>query len=154
MRRRAGFTLIELVVVILIGSILMGFALASFQNAQSAFAARGAKSMYATFHQKARARAIETGETVRLIVDVQGDSAWMLVPGVANDIVNFRRELNVDLRASSSMFLICMTPRGFADPSCPAFGYSLNTSPIRLEFWLTSDSSSVLILPMGQLVGL
>lgn len=154
LRRRAGFTVIELVVVIMIGSILVGFALSSFQNAQAAFAARGAKSMYATFHQQARARAIEMGETVRLIVDTQGDSAFMVIPGATNSVVNFREELNVDLRATPSAFLICMTPRGFADPSCPAFGFSLSTSPITLEFWLNSDSSTVIILPMGQLVGL
>jgi prepilin-type N-terminal cleavage/methylation domain-containing protein len=158
-RRRAGFTLIELLVVIVIGSILIGIALAGFQSAQAAFAARGAKTMYATFHQRARAKAIELGRTMLVIVDSSGDSAFIIdwVPPSTfeiTDIVNFRRELNVDLRSSPSAFLICMTPRGFADPTCPAFGFSTTTSPLRLEFWLNADSSSVVLLPMGQLVGL
>lgn len=159
MRRRAGFTMIELVVVILIGSILVGVALASFQNAQAAFAARGAKTMYATLHQRARAKAVELGRTQLFVVDSQGDSAFIIdwnppSPLRVTDVTRFRNELNVDLRSSPTAFLICMTPRGYADPNCPAFGFPTNNTPIRLEFWLNADSASVLILPMGQLVGL
>ena len=158
-RKRAGFTLIELLVVILIGSILIGIALSGFQTAQAAFRARGAKTMYATFHQRARAKAIEMGRTMLIIVDTGGDSAFIIdwqPPSTfqVTDIVNFRRELNVDLRSSPSAFLICMTPRGYADPTCPAFGFSTTNSPLTLEFWQNADSSTLVLLPMGQLVGL
>ena len=42
--RSAGFTMIELLIVIFIGSILVGIALSGFQSAQAAFAALGAGS--------------------------------------------------------------------------------------------------------------
>ncbi|HSH74320.1 MAG TPA: type II secretion system protein [Longimicrobiales bacterium] len=154
MRSRAGFTIIELLVVILIGSILVGIALSGFQSARAAYAARSAKSMYATLHQKARARAVELGETVLFLVDTRGDSAFIFSDGQITDITRFRSQMQVDLRASTSSFLICMTPRGYADPDCPAFPFSTTTRPVRLEFWMNADSSSVVILPMGQLVGL
>jgi prepilin-type N-terminal cleavage/methylation domain-containing protein len=157
--KRAGFSLIELLIVILIGSILVTIALSTFQNAQASFAARGAQTMYATLHQRARAKAIELGRTQLFIVDVAGDSAFIYdwnppASPVITDVTRFREQMNVDLRASMSSFLICMTPRGYADPTCPAFGFSTTNVPIRLEFWLNADSTSVVILPMGQLVGL
>jgi len=159
-RRRAGFTLIELLVVIVIGSVLVGLALSTFQNAQASFAARGAKTMYATLHQRARAKAIELGRTQIFIVDAAGDSAFIYdwQPAISSlqitDVTRFREQLNVDLRAPVGAFLLCMTPRGYADPTCPAFGFTTWNVPIKLEFWLNADSSSVTILPMGQLIGL
>jgi prepilin-type N-terminal cleavage/methylation domain-containing protein len=153
-RRRNGFTLIELVIVILVGSILVGVALSTFQNAQSRFAARGAKTMYATLHQLARARSIESGMTTLLLVDTNGDSAFIVGSGGVTDVTNFRRELNVDLRSSPARFRICMTPRGYADPDCPAIADTGLSSPLDLEFWQNADSSTVTILPMGQLVGM
>jgi len=150
-----GFTIIELVVVILIGSILVGVAMSSIQNAQSGYAARSGKSVYETLHQLARARSIELGQTVILIVDSEGDSAFTIDGGAVNNVTHFRQELNVDLRSTPTRFRICMTPRGYADPDCPAVAFSATTSnPIRLEFWQNADSASVVILPMGQLVGL
>jgi prepilin-type N-terminal cleavage/methylation domain-containing protein len=153
---RSGFTLIELVVVILVGSILVGVAMSSFQNAQSGYNVRGAKTMYATLHQLARARAIELGRSTFLIVDSDGDSAYTQEGGVVNNVTHFRRELNVDLRSTPSRFRICMTPRGYADTDCPGIpGFPATTSaPIILQFWQGADSATVIVLPMGQLVGL
>jgi type II secretory pathway pseudopilin PulG len=152
--------MIEMVFAIVIGTILTGIALTSFRTAQSRFAASSAKGVYATLHQRARSKSVELGETVILWVDVAGDSAYLgtLSEG-RTDVTRFGSELNVDLRSRFALFRICMTPRGYADYDCGFFsnlpGFTATSADtIRLEFWQSSDSSSVLILPMGQLVGM
>jgi prepilin-type N-terminal cleavage/methylation domain-containing protein len=150
-----GFTVIELLIVIMIGSILVGIAMSGAQRAQSGYAARGAKTMYATLHQLARARSIEMGETLRLIVDSNGDSAFIRHrDGSVTNNTKFRDELNVDLRSTPARFMLCMTPRGYADPDCPALPDTALSGAVLLEFWQNADSSTVIILPMGQLVGM
>lgn len=156
---RPGFTLIELVVVILIGSILTSVALASFQNVQARFAVQGAKEMYMTLHQRARSKAVEMGETVLLFVYVPGDSAAIFSPSEGvTDVTRFDEQLGVELRTqSNSTFFMCMTPRGYSDYDCGSYGAVGMTQTfadtVRLQFWLGADSTSVLVLPMGQLVG-
>ena len=148
MRRfAAGFTLIELVVALVIGSILTSIALASFGNSRGRFAVRGARSTFVSLHARARAQAIELGENVRMLVDVSGDSLVMLdAGGTELEKVLFQDEFVVDLRATSS-FRVCMSPRGYADEDCNSY-----SSPVTLTFWSGSDSASVKILPLGQLV--
>lgn len=158
-RKPAGFTLIELVVVILIGSILTSIALASFQNVQSRFAVEGAKQMYMTLHQRARSKAIEMGETVLLFVYVQGDSALIFSASEGiTDVTRFDDQLDVDIRTQgNASYMMCMTPRGYSDYNCGSytnFGFTQTfADTMRLQFWLGADSASVLVLPMGQLVG-
>ncbi|MDX1646262.1 MAG: type II secretion system protein [Longimicrobiales bacterium] len=157
--KRAGFTLIELVVVILVGSILTSIALSSFQNVQNRFAVQGAKEMYMTLHQRARSKAVEMGETVLLLVYVQGDSALIFSQSEGiSDVTRFDDQLDVDLRTEGNYsYLLCMTPRGYADYNCGSytnFGFTQTfADTVRLQFWLNADSASVLVLPMGQLVG-
>lgn len=158
-RTPAGFTLIEMVFVILIGSILTSIALAGFQNVQTRFAVQGAKEMYMTLHQRARSKAVEMGETVIFFVYPQGDSAKIFSASEGStDLTRFDEQLNVDVRTrTNGDFSVCMTPRGYADYNCGSytnFGMTQTYSDtVRLEFWMNEDSASVLILPMGQLIG-
>ena len=155
--------MIELVFVILIGSILTGIALSSFQSVQSRFAVQSAKRVYMTWHQRARSLAIETGETILMVVWVSGDSAATVRRDGATwnwgDVQRFDEELNVRLVAKQSdSFSICMTPRGYADTSCGSWGATLgitatSSDTIRLQFHHAADTASVLILPLGQVIG-
>ena len=146
-RRIHGFTLIEVVIALLIGSILTSIALSSYGNARGAFAVRGARSTFASVHARARAQAIELGATVRFQVDVSGDSVALWSSGNWLETVRFGDEMKVDVRTSEGDFRLCLNSRGYADPDCNSF-----TSPVKITFWQNADSASVTLLPLGQLV--
>jgi len=144
---RSGFTVIELVIALLIGSILTSIALSSYGNAQGRFAVRGAQNTFASLHARARAQAIERGAMVRLIVDVAGDSVFLLSRGTNLETIHFDDELHVDIRSTVGNIRLCMNSRGYADTDCNSF----TTTPT-VTFWQNADSASVSILPLGQLV--
>ena len=146
-RSRHGFSLIELIIALLIGSILTSIALSSYGNAQGRFAVRGARSTFLTLHARARAQAIELGTTVRLVVDVTGDSIYLSSGGRNLETIHFADEFRVDIRSSAGNIRLCMNSRGYADTSCNSF----TTTP-KVTFWQNADSASVSILPLGQLV--
>ncbi len=146
-RRPRGFTVIELVIVLVVGSILTSIALVSYRNARGRFAVRGARNSFVVLQARARADAIEGGANTWLIADMDGDSVYLVRGGTTLEMMHFDDEFHVDLRSSSGDFRLCMTPRGFADPGCPGSISSIVT----LQFWQNADSSSIQILPLGQL---
>jgi prepilin-type N-terminal cleavage/methylation domain-containing protein len=146
-RTRLGFSLIELIIARLIGSILTSIALTGYGNVQGRFAVRGARSTFATMHARARAQAIEKGATVRLVVSVAGDSVYLLTGTTTLENIRFDEEFHVDLRSSGGDFTLCMNSRGYADTACNSF-----SSPPQLYFYQNADSVSATVLPLGQLV--
>jgi prepilin-type N-terminal cleavage/methylation domain-containing protein len=148
-RRTHGFTLIELVIALLIGTILTSVAMGTFKSAQGRLSVRSAKATYASLHARARAIAIERGTTIDLVIDSNGDSAYIETAAGVQEVIRFGQELNIDLRSSPSTISLCMTPRGYADPDCGTPFWAL-----KLEFWQNSDSTSLTILRMGQLAGM
>ena len=149
--------MIEMIIALLVGGLLMSIAASGFASVSGPMNVRSAKTMYATLHQKARARSVELGETVLFYVDVGGDSAFIFAPSQGvTDVTRFDEQLNVDLRSTAN-FMLCMTPRGYADYDCGSFGgfiTATSSAAVKLEFWQNADSTSLMVLPMGQLVGM
>lgn len=145
--RRRGFTIIELVVALVIGAILTGIVMLNYNRARDRYAVRGARHAFTTMVARARADAIEGARTTWLTAYVPGDSVLLVRSDSVLETMHFDRDYNVDLKASADSLRLCMTPRGFADPSCSGAISSIAT----LEFWLNADSCSLEILPMGQL---
>ncbi len=139
--------MIELVVVLLVGSVLTSIAIQSFNGVSGRFATRGARQTLMSMHARARAQAVEFGRTVRLNVDPAGDSAWLSLGGDVLEVLDFREEFSVDLRTSTgSNFRVCMNARGFADTGCNNF-----VTPVTITFLLASDTVSVRVLTLGQM---
>ena len=146
-RSRHGFSLIELVIALVIGGILTGIALSSYGNARGRFAVRGARTAFVTMHARARAQAIERGETVRVVVASSGDSVYLRAGTTTLETIRFGGELGVNLRGTGIGTTLCMNSRGYGDTGCNTF-----TTSATVLFVQGTDSVSVTILPLGQLV--
>jgi prepilin-type N-terminal cleavage/methylation domain-containing protein len=147
MNRRLGFTLVEIAIALIIGSVLTAIAISSWQGASSAFAVRGARNTFVTLVARTRAQAIENGSMVALGVSTSGDSVWITNGTTTYEVVHFMDDNHVDLRSPTGDFRLCMNSRGYGDTGCNSF-----TNAVTLQFWQSADSTSVEVLPLGQVV--
>ncbi len=148
-RTRRGFTLMELVIALLIGSILTSIALSSFGNSTARLAVRGARNAFVSLHARARASAIERGTNAVLFVDIQADTAAVVRQDTVIASVDFMNEHDVDLVNSNTRLILCMSPRGYADEDCTNFS---SAQTLLFVFRNGSDTVSAEILPLGQIV--
>lgn len=162
-RGNRGFSLIELLFVVVIGSVLTGIAMSGWGSMRDRLATGSAKRLYMTMHQRARSRAVETGETILILVYTSQNRVVFYTPaGGFFGEVEFDDEFGVDIRTtvngvtSNFSYYMCMTPRGYADIDCGQYTgvltQTMGSNEFDIEFWLGGNSSSVTVLPLGQLV--
>ena len=146
MERRRGFTLIEVVVVIMVGAVLLSLAINAFGGVRAGYAVREARTAFAALHARTRAQAIEFGQTVELHVDAGGDSVWIARNDTILETLRLGNELGVDLRSGTSPVTLCVNSRGYGDTGCTSFG-----SPLAFYFVNASDTAGIEMFPLGQL---
>jgi prepilin-type N-terminal cleavage/methylation domain-containing protein len=148
MTRRAGFTIIELVVTIVVTAALLTLVSRALGGVQGRIAADQASKTYEALHARARAHAVERGTTVRLSLDTAADTAALSLPdGEVLEMIDFRAELGVDVRsAASNPVVVCMTSRGYGETSCMSFN-----STVTLSFTAGRDTASLQLLSLGQI---
>lgn len=145
-RRATGFTLIEVLVVIVIGGILTSIAIKQFGPTSSQVSAREARNVFNGMAARARAHAIESGQRRILVVDAEGDSVSIVAGGNVVETIQFRTSMGVDIQASPAAIRLCMDPRGFADTACNSF-----SSATQVAFVQGTQSRTLEILPLGQI---
>ncbi|MGH7483061.1 MAG: pilus assembly FimT family protein [Longimicrobiales bacterium] len=146
MDRRSGFSLVELLFVVLVASIMIGIIVPSFGQLQARRSAQNARDAFVFLANRARAEALQRGRMVRLRLDAADESAALVV-GVADTIaepLDFQAAYGVSVAMNGGGDLeICYLPRGFADPSCPA------TEQVA-TFTAGSESVAATIRVLGQ----
>lgn len=147
---RSGFTMTEMVIVMVVALALGSMAISAFAPAQRALAVRSARETLAAMHARTRAHAIEAGTTVVLNVSFADDKAWISRGGTTLETVDFKESMNVDLQDSrlvSSNLEICMNARGFGETSCNSFNGGTD-----ILFMLNGESKRMRVFPLGQVV--
>ena len=148
-RHRAGFTVIEMLIAVVIGSILTTVALSRISGAQTRIAVRGAQSTYAAIHYRARVHGIEKGRNVMLHVETLGDSVWIEDNGTVLEKIRFGDD-NIDMRIRSpstlTEYTLCFTPRGYTDTNCN----TTTSTWTRMFMRQGADSLGMWIFPLGQ----
>jgi len=144
--RRRGFTVLELMVVVVVGAALSQMAIKGFGYVRNQVSAREARTVFGAMVARTRAQAIESGQRTLLIADAQGDSVMILANGGVVETIRFGKDLGIDIQGPPGMTRICMTPRGYANPDCNSF-----SSPIKLAFVQGPKSDTVEVLPLGQI---
>ncbi len=116
-KARAGYTLIELMVVMLLAALLLGMGVNGLNKASSQRATTGARDTYIWLARRGRALAIQQGRPVRVVL--YSDSAWarLVAPGQRPELVAFGKEYNTTVSAGGlDSVWISYDPRGFANP--------------------------------------
>jgi prepilin-type N-terminal cleavage/methylation domain-containing protein len=145
-RRRKGFTLIEVVIVLTISTILMSLAVKAFGSTSSHLAARQARNVFNGMVARTRAHAIESGWNTMLVANIPGDSVWIFSNGRIVENIRFGEEMGIDIRGPETTVRICMSPRGYANPNCNSF-----KTTMKMSFVQGAESETIEILPLGQI---
>jgi len=148
LRSRRGFTLIEMLIVVVVGGLMSMIAIRSFSQVHGALGARSAQSTFMTIHAQTRALAVERGVPIVLRVDpATGVVSIETEAGTVIQSRNFAVDYEVTVGTPGGVVLLCMTPRGFADTRCGNVDDRTEISFVR-----GGRTRAVALLPLGQLV--
>lgn len=146
---RPGFSMIELLFVLIIGSVLMGMAVSGSGTYLARKGARDARDMFVYMATHARTAAIERGTDVRLVVDASTDRMVIRTGSTGSGEIVDEIQLSefgarVTMTGGSSL-TICYNPRGFAKETC-----STNIGDTEVTFTRGGFSESATVRGLGQ----
>ncbi|MFO7261975.1 MAG: GspH/FimT family pseudopilin [bacterium] len=112
--RLAGYSGIEILVVLVIGGILAGMALPAFGRAIARRNVENARDALIVMGARARSLAIERGRAVKLGVETAAGRAWIVDGPDTLQVLDYAGEFEADLRSvrNAALLEVCFTPRG------------------------------------------
>jgi prepilin-type N-terminal cleavage/methylation domain-containing protein len=152
---RKGYTLIELLIVMVIGAALLTMAIPSFTRVSAGQNARNARDAVVWMSARARSRAIERGQVTKLEIDPAAERAWIVFrrqtgTAVASDTlekINFSAERSVLISGPTSTVTLCYNTRGYAFP-CGAG--SPTSAAVDVIFSHAGKTATARVKPLGQ----
>lgn len=151
--RRPGFTVVEVLFVILIAGVLMGLSMPAFRQYSSRREVINARHAFQMAAARARAASVERGDVVVLMTRIYRDSVFVMSADWTDtlEMIDFRggeTRADILLEGTPAPFRICYVPRGYAHPSCQDGQYL----PTKIGFttWSGSDTAWAVINAVGQ----
>ena len=149
---RAGFTLLDIILVISIVSVLAGITFPRMADVRTRFALRGAVTAFMSAHSMARAEAIRQGGVVELHLDSTNDLFWVEVDttvagsGVM-DTIGFVIDLaDQRIALSSTETVLCFDGRGLASSAS-----GCATSGATIAFTSETAADTIQITALGKM---
>ncbi|HKK92787.1 MAG TPA: prepilin-type N-terminal cleavage/methylation domain-containing protein [Longimicrobiales bacterium] len=150
MASRRGFTVIELVIVILIGSILAGIVSLALAGTLQRTSLDQSRRMLETMVSRTRAQAIQEGERIELQLNSGANTVSVVrtSDGAVLETYDFREELDINLDVGGGNEVLCMGPNGVADFGCgtvPITGslYPYSTPDETYAFTITAGGTII-----------
>lgn len=151
---RGGFTLLELLIVMVIGAALLTMAIPNFTRVSAGQNARNARDAVVWMSARARSRAIERGQVMLLEIDPASERAWIVFrrqtgSAVAADTLektNFATEQSVQISGPSNKVTLCYNSRGYAF-ACTGTSATTNVDVV---FTHAGRSATARLKPLGQ----
>lgn len=146
-RNRAGFTVVELLIVMIVGSVLATIVSQSLGTYMERRALDDSRA--AVIHMAARARslAIDRG-SASLDIDPDLDTVTLVQGGDTLEVVNLDAEYGTDLVADAALS-ICYSSRGYALSACTNFATNQMVG-VRFQ----GRGARLLVRPLGQMEAL
>lgn len=142
-QRRAGFSLLELLVVIVIGGILAGIVGPSIGRVQARLDTESARDSFMLYAARARSLAIDRGAVTTLVVNTGTDQVQIRIGADIVDTYDFGANHEVDLTGAS--FNVCYSSRGFALASCTSLAADTDVT-----FTRAGETASATMKVLGQ----
>ncbi len=148
---RGGYTIIELVVVLMIAATMLGLGVTSLTRASAERGAISARDTYVWLARRGRTLAVQRGTNVKLSLRVSSQRARLLLGTTVLDQVYFYDQYAAKplLSSGNDSLVICYTPRGVASGSCSV--PSGSTVPVTtVTFARGGRTASALVQALGQ----
>lgn len=143
MAKRHGFTLIEMVFVLMIGGILMGVGSREYARLSSDLAVGNARDAMILAGSRARSEAMRSGTLTYL--RVRPDVGLVEIENSGGDVLHTLDAAEYGASIAGAALSVCYTARGYALPGCTSF------SDVRtVAFFRGPDTASAVVLPLGQ----
>jgi prepilin-type N-terminal cleavage/methylation domain-containing protein len=147
--RRRGYSLFELMIVLLLVGVFISIAAPSASAMRHRYEVRGSSQRFAAKHSLARAVAVRTGRTAQLRVDTARSRVWIEVlrSPAARDTVGPVDYFDRRLRFQSNRTTLCFDARGLAKT-----GAGCEAPSATVIFSLAGRADTVEITPIGRVV--